>query len=116
MFEALLNPSYLLFAVISILVSVFWRQAKKHLPPGPTALPIIGNILQLRQGDVLDIFRQYRKEYGDIFTVQLGSYTTVVINGYDNLKEIFGKRGDEFSDRPHIFIHDELSRQKGRCN
>ncbi|CAC5414445.1 CYP2K [Mytilus coruscus] len=74
------------------------------LPPGPSPLPIIGNVLDLGDGKrTVDVFRSLRKKYGDIFCLSLGSYWVVVVNGQDNLREIFVKNGKSTSDRPPLY-------------
>lgn len=37
-----------------IILYVIWNQAsnRRQLPPGPTPLPLIGNLLQVRNGDM----------------------------------------------------------------
>ncbi|XP_071120337.1 cytochrome P450 2E1-like [Mytilus edulis] len=96
--------------VVTILVFdflVLWtnQQRPVALPPGPSPLPIIGNILHLGNGkDTVDVFRSLRKKYGDIFSLSLGPYWVVVVNGKDCLKEIFVKNGEFTSDRPPLYV------------
>jgi hypothetical protein len=58
-------------------------------------------------------FREWRKEYGDIFSVAIGTKWVIVINGYENLREAFVKRGDVFSERPDIFVVREITERHG---
>ena len=39
--------------------------------PGPKAAPILGNLLDMRQGEVFEVLIDYHKEYGDIFLLEL---------------------------------------------
>jgi cytochrome P450 len=39
--------------------------------PGPKAAPILGNILDMRQGEVFEVLIEFHKEYGDIFLLEL---------------------------------------------
>lgn len=105
--------------VVTILVFdflVLWtnQQRPVTLPPGPSPLPIIGNILHLGNGKhTVDAFRSLRKKYGDIFSLSLGPYWVVVVNGKDCLKEIFVKNGEFTSDRPPLYVMN-LFQNKGR--
>uniref|UniRef100_A0A8C8ZB90 Uncharacterized protein n=1 Tax=Prolemur simus TaxID=1328070 RepID=A0A8C8ZB90_PROSS len=66
--------------------------AKGKLPPGPTPLPIVGNILQLNTKNIT-------KAYGPVFTAYFGRKPTVVLHGYKAVKEALIDRGEEFSGR-----------------
>ncbi|CAC5365232.1 CYP2J [Mytilus coruscus] len=80
------------------------QQKPASLPPGPLPLPIIGNVLDLGDGEhIVDVFRSFRKKYGDIFCLSLGSYWVVVVNGKENLREIFVKNGEFTSNRPPLY-------------
>lgn len=39
--------------------------------PGPKAAPILGNILDMRQGEVFEVLIEFHKEYGDIYLLEL---------------------------------------------
>nr|DBA20625.1 TPA: hypothetical protein GDO54_017385 [Pyxicephalus adspersus] len=73
-------------------LSLLWRRRK--LPPGPTPLPLLGNILQLSGGDMVTSL--IREKYGDVFTVYLGSRPVVVVCGYNAVKEIYVDRVYDF--------------------
>lgn len=51
------------------------------------------------------------KEYGPVYTLYLGSQITVVLHGYEAVKEALIDQGDEFLYRGHIPIIDDT--QKG---
>jgi cytochrome P450 len=72
-------------------------------PPGPTPLPLIGNIPSLLGGDLLKVTTELRKQYGNLFSLSLGPYWIVFVNGHDLLKEAFVKHADVLSDRPDTF-------------
>ena len=39
--------------------------------PGPKAAPIIGNILDMRQGEVFEVLIEFHKKFGDIYQLEL---------------------------------------------
>ncbi|XP_029425498.1 cytochrome P450 2C23-like [Nannospalax galili] len=93
---------------IVLMISVFcltffsvWtkRHTGGRLPPGPTPLPIIGNLLQLNLKDLPASLCKLAKEYGPIYTLYFGSWPAVVLHGYDVVKEALISHGDEFLGR-----------------
>lgn len=94
--------SLLLVTFVSYLVFInIWRrmfQAHK-LPPGPTPLPIVGNILQVKSGQMVSSLLKLRDIYGPVFTVYLGPRPVVVLCSYDVIKEAFIDQADDFKAR-----------------
>ncbi|ELK00892.1 cytochrome P450 2C19 [Pteropus alecto] len=90
-----------LFLSCLLLLSL-WKQStgKGNLPPGPTPLPIIGNILQLDLKNVSKSLSNLTlKVYGPVFTVYFGMKPIVVLHGYEAVKEALIDRREEFSGR-----------------
>ncbi|XP_006831513.1 PREDICTED: cytochrome P450 2C19-like [Chrysochloris asiatica] len=79
----------------------FWKQSygKGKLPPGPTPLPIIGNTLQLDMKNISQCLSKFSKAYGPVFTLYFGMKPTVVLHGYEAVKEALIEHGEEFSGR-----------------
>ncbi|KAM6186612.1 cytochrome P450 2C21-like [Rhynchocyon petersi] len=87
--------------------------AKGKLPPGPTPLPIVGNILQLHIKNINDSIRMLAKEYGPVFTVHFGMTPTVVLYGYEAIKEALIDRGEEFSGRGNFPVVEKITQNLG---
>ncbi|XP_077800967.1 cytochrome P450 family 2 subfamily C member 93 isoform X1 [Macaca mulatta] len=97
-----MDPFVVLVLCLScLLLFSLWRQSsgRGKLPPGPTPLPIIGNILQLDIRNISKSFSNFSKLYGPVFTVYFGLKPTVVLHGYEALKEALIDHGEEFSER-----------------
>ncbi|KAE8585699.1 hypothetical protein XENTR_v10021413 [Xenopus tropicalis] len=91
-----------LFLVCSFTFLVFLfsrRQRHARLPPGPTPLPLLGNVLQLDFSKQVKEFVKLGSQYGPVSMVYLGPYPVLVLNGYDVVKEAFVDNGEVFSNR-----------------
>ncbi|XP_050399728.1 cytochrome P450 2C8 [Patella vulgata] len=87
--------------LITFCLYLYWGTRRPPgLPPGPTPLPMIGNIPSLLATDTIAAFARLRDEYGDIFSLVIGNGVLVVVNGYDTIKEVLVQNGDLFSERP----------------
>ncbi|XP_053386075.1 cytochrome P450 1A1-like [Mercenaria mercenaria] len=64
------------------------------------------------QHDTRKPFRKYRKELGDVFTLYFGGRLTIVVSGFETLKEAFLKNGDLFADRPSLYMSDIATRKR----
>nr|XP_027786027.1 cytochrome P450 2C21-like isoform X2 [Marmota flaviventris] len=84
------------------------RHAKGKLPPGPTPLPIIGNMLQLDIKNIAKSLSTLAKDYGPVFTVHFGMKPTVVLYGYEAVKEALIDRAEEFSGRGSYPVIDHI--------
>uniref|UniRef100_A0A803TKM7 unspecific monooxygenase n=1 Tax=Anolis carolinensis TaxID=28377 RepID=A0A803TKM7_ANOCA len=113
--EALGITTLFLVVFISCLVfSAVWksRMKKEKLPPGPTPLPIIGNILQLKTNYLDQAIHKLSQKYGPVFTMYVGTERVVVLNGYDAVKEALIDRADEFSARGKLPLADKINKGK----
>ncbi|XP_078240720.1 cytochrome P450 2C29 [Pogona vitticeps] len=88
-------------------------QGKGRRPPGPTPLPILGNILQLKTTFLSKALQQLSEKYGPVFTVHFGGDPAVVLHGYDAIKEALIERADEFAPRGRLPLFDKIDKGKG---
>nr|XP_010587619.2 cytochrome P450 2C9-like [Loxodonta africana] len=98
--KASVDLGVVLMLCVSCFLLLLWKQSyeKGKLPPGPTPLPIIGNILQLNVENISRSLSDFSKAYGPVFTLYFAIKPTVV-HGYEAMKEALIDLGEEFSGR-----------------
>ncbi|ELW72371.1 cytochrome P450 2F3 [Tupaia chinensis] len=69
------------------------------LPPGPTPLPLLGNLLQLESRRMDRVLMELSGRWGPVFTVRLGLRPAVVLCGYAALRDALVLQADTFSGR-----------------
>ncbi|XP_056392502.1 cytochrome P450 2W1-like [Hyla sarda] len=101
--------------MLIFLVHFITRQKKSpyNFPPGPTPLPLIGNLHQLdfKRQD-LSLLKLSEK-YGPIFTIHLGMNKAVVLTGLETIKEALVEEADTFSDRAFFPIFHDIQGGNG---
>ncbi|KAH7315579.1 hypothetical protein KP509_21G055600 [Ceratopteris richardii] len=100
---ALLSLFVIVLASIAV---VQWFKPKLRLPPGPVAVPIFGNWLQV--GDDLnhENLSEMAKKYGEIFLLRMGQRNLVVISSPELAKEVLHTQGVEFGSRTRNVVFD----------
>ena len=82
---------------VCVLSAAAWYAWCKHVrskfPPGPPSLPIVGSLPFFKSTDLIEVLSDFQKTYGDVFTLDMGSNRTVVLNSYDVIKEALVKVG-----------------------
>lgn len=94
---------YLVLAAVLLLVvyELYWK--RRHLPPGPIPMPLIGGLPNSKLDLRLEMTR-YRQKYGDVFTYWLMRDPIICIADYELIKEMFVKAGDNYADRPYNLL------------
>ncbi|KAK1330179.1 hypothetical protein QTO34_010365 [Cnephaeus nilssonii] len=112
--SGLLLAALLSCLTIMVLMSV-WRQRKLlgKMPPGPPALPFIGNYLQLNTEQMYSSLMKLSERYGPVFTVHLGTRRVVVLCGQEAVKEALVDQAEEFSGRGEQATFDWLFKGYG---
>ncbi|XP_061629902.1 cytochrome P450 2F2-like [Phyllopteryx taeniolatus] len=99
------------FCLFFILFSFMCRRPK-NFPPGPTILPILGNLLSLSLENPLQDFERLRKAYGNVYSLYLGPKPAVIVNGLHAMKEALVSKAIDFAGRPQdLYVNDTTDRK-----
>uniref|UniRef100_A0A673ALQ9 Cytochrome P450, family 2, subfamily AE, polypeptide 1 n=1 Tax=Sphaeramia orbicularis TaxID=375764 RepID=A0A673ALQ9_9TELE len=91
----------LLFIVVFILTADYIKNRRlTGFPPGPPALPIVGNIFTLDHKRTHESMTE--SLYGDVYSLRMGQRWVVVLNGFEAVTQALVTQGDSFSDRPGL--------------
>ncbi|KAG8552872.1 hypothetical protein GDO81_003118 [Engystomops pustulosus] len=102
----------LIVCIVFIVLSITQAQKGKNkgkLPPGPTPLPILGNILQLDTKEVHKSLIKLSEKYGPVYTIHMGTDPVVVLCSCDAVKEALIDNAEEFSGRGHLPLLDKIT-------
>uniref|UniRef100_A0A673CBY9 Uncharacterized protein n=1 Tax=Sphaeramia orbicularis TaxID=375764 RepID=A0A673CBY9_9TELE len=96
---SLFGALLVLLLVLVIFPSSFGSKKPRNEPPGPTPLPLIGNLLQIDMWNRHKSLQKFYKKYGSVFTIYMGPKKMVVLAGYKTVKEALVNYADEFGER-----------------
>ncbi|XP_067875208.1 cytochrome P450 2F2-like [Heterodontus francisci] len=84
-----------------VLLVCSWKSKVRHsrLPPGPPALPFLGNSLQIDKRAPDQSLMKLSKMYGPVFTIWLGPRPAVVLCGFETVNEALVNQADDFGAR-----------------
>ena len=99
----LLEGVLLLVAIVFLygITQQFVNKARNY-PPGPTPLPIIGNIFNLGKHPHLNL-TDLTQKYGKVFQMFLGSQRTVVVSDISVAKRALLQKVNDFAGRPFVY-------------
>ncbi|GLB41338.1 putative cytochrome P450 family protein [Lyophyllum shimeji] len=105
-----LTPLNYAAAAAGSLVLIQWLLTPKPLaplPPGPTGLPIVGNVADMPQKKEWVTFAEWGRKWGGILSVKLLGRPMIIVNSAQIMSEL-DKQGSIYSDRPRLEMGGEL--------
>ncbi|KAG8245240.1 hypothetical protein J6590_005553 [Homalodisca vitripennis] len=91
-----------LFIVSALLLYLWIKRRPNNFPPGPTPLPIIGNIHQMPRGHFWIAMDKWSKKYGPIIGLSAFDTLIVAITEIDHI--VAALRKEEFQARPNNVV------------
>ncbi|XP_047967585.1 cytochrome P450 89A2-like [Salvia hispanica] len=88
-------------ALLQALISLS-SPRRNRLPPGPPALPLIGNLIWLRKSisDLEHVLRLLKPDYGPIITIHIARRVFIFVSGHSIAHRALVQNGAVFADRP----------------
>ncbi|KAJ3680109.1 hypothetical protein LUZ60_016387 [Juncus effusus] len=88
----------------TLLAFLFTKVNKKRLPPGPTSVPVMGNLLWLHDSlsNLEQILRKTHARYGPIVTLRVGSFVSIFISDRHIAHKMLIQNGATFASRPPL--------------
>ncbi|XP_008999594.3 cytochrome P450 2J2 isoform X2 [Callithrix jacchus] len=112
---AVLSPRTLLLGTIAFLLFADFlkRRRPKNYPPGPWSLPFFGNFFHVDfEKSHLDT-QLFVKKYGNLFSLELGNISAVLITGLPLIKEALIHMDQNFGSRPVTPIRERIFKKNG---
>ena len=70
------------------------RPYPRRTPPGPRGLPLVGNLLALGK-DPLSFFTETTRQYGDLVSLNLAGWQTLLVSDLPAIEKIFCRRSSK---------------------
>lgn len=97
-----------LFFSLAVAAVYFWRRLRKAtfkaLPPGPTPLPLVGNILDLPANEEPEFqhWLRFKDKFGPISSITVLGQTVVMLHDKQAAMDILDKTATKSSGRPNF--------------
>ncbi|XP_041898116.1 cytochrome P450 2J4-like isoform X2 [Corvus kubaryi] len=101
--------------IIFLLIVEFFRLRKacKQFPPGPTPLPLLGNLVHLNFQFHRDLLMELAKTHGNMYTLWFGWVPVVILNGFEAVKDGMTTHPEDVSGRLVSPFFRALAKGKG---
>lgn len=108
-----LSTAAIWLAVLVFLIPLIQQLGKqlskaKRLPPGPKALPLIGNLHHIPKRRQFEEFYRWSKEYGPVMYLDMAGQPFIVLSSHQAAQDLLSRRSSKYSDRPRRVMCGEL--------
>ena len=106
----MIDTSVILGIIVTLCVTIkfilwyYGNMLKFKMPTGPWGLPVVG-YLPFLGTQPHEKFLQLKEKYGDVFTVQLGSFRCIVVNGRGEIRDMLLNSVGVFDSRPQFYSY-----------
>ncbi|EIW56875.1 cytochrome P450 [Trametes versicolor FP-101664 SS1] len=93
------------------LMKIAYRE-RRHFPPGPTGIPLLGSAHQLPERFQEQKLSEWGKQYGDIVYFKIFRTPAIVLNTIEAARDLLDRRSAKYSDRPRMVLFSEMIGQE----
>ncbi|KAD4888843.1 hypothetical protein R6Q59_034264 [Mikania micrantha] len=97
------------FYLIYLLPKIILHKSRFKNPPGPSGLPLIGNLHQIDQSNLHISLWNLSKSYGPIVSLRLGFIPAIVVSSASLAKEVLKTQDLIFCSRPSLVGQQKVS-------
>ncbi|KAI0088550.1 cytochrome P450 [Irpex rosettiformis] len=87
---------------------VYASLCRRHAPPGPPRLPLLGNILQVPSELQFIPFTEWSEKYGPIFSLDFPGRHVIVLNTFKAAADLLDRCSDIYNGRPRMVMSNEI--------
>ncbi|KAJ5369591.1 hypothetical protein N7509_014203 [Penicillium cosmopolitanum] len=103
-----LGVAAIVVPILYVILNEFIRSsARVKGLKGPTGLPLIGNLAQIRV-NAAEQYRIWSRKHGAVYQIQLGNVPVVVVNSAASAKVLFGQNAQALSSRPEFYTFHKI--------
>uniref|UniRef100_A0A8C0V0X4 Cytochrome P450 2J6-like n=1 Tax=Cyanistes caeruleus TaxID=156563 RepID=A0A8C0V0X4_CYACU len=109
-----ITQGFIVLIIFLLIVEFFrLRKASKQFPPGPTPLPLLGNLVHLNFQFHRDLLMELAKTHGNMYTLWFGWVPVVILNGFQAVKDGMTTHPEDVSGRLVSPFFRALAKGKG---
>ncbi|KAI0256925.1 cytochrome P450 [Lactifluus subvellereus] len=97
----------LILSIVIILAVQYIRSPWRKVPPGPKGLPVLGNVLELK--DKAWLFKKdCKRKFQDIMYLNALGQPILILNSLKPASDLLDRRANIYSDRPRFIVAHEI--------